>query len=265
MRTDLAPTIVSLSDARLAQEVRRSLAELHLPATRQLTIMAKEGQVTIQGQVSSFHVKQRIVHRARQVTGLARLDDQIAVGTPRVTARPRLAALARLILLAIIAQFSAASYAQPLEPLPPIAPVEANSGAVQPTAFQHLLPTQAPPKPPTDGGESKKSDAPKSDKKPGDAKKTEDWVDMSTDKWTVKLGGHVQLDYVNFANASPAIAGAQDYFEFRRLRLVADGTGYGVYDFRLQMTLEPEQVNPADTTITAPQVKDAYFSANEIP
>ena len=43
-------------------------------------------------------------------------------------------------------------------------------------------------------------------------------------------------EYVNWANNSPAIVGAQDYFEFRRLRLVADGTGYGQYDFRLQMT-----------------------------
>ncbi len=33
--------------------------------------------------------------------------------------------------------------------------------------------------------------------------------------------------------------GAKDYFAYRRLRLVADGTGYGVFDFRLQMTLEP--------------------------
>ncbi len=94
----------------------------------------------------------------------------------------------------------------------------------------------------------------------------EPWTDMSQDKWTVKLGGHVQLDYINWASASPAIVGDQDYFEFRRLRLNADGTGYGVFDFRLQITLEPEAVEdiPAGSP-SYPDVKDAYLSVNEIP
>ncbi len=94
----------------------------------------------------------------------------------------------------------------------------------------------------------------------------EPWTDMSQDKWTVKLGGHVQMDYVNWADASPSIVGDQDYFEFRRLRLVADGTGYGMFDFRLQTTLEPEAIDeiPAGSP-SYPDVKDAYLSMNEIP
>jgi phosphate-selective porin OprO/OprP len=103
-------------------------------------------------------------------------------------------------------------------------------------------------------------------KKEDEARKAEDWQDMSTDKWNVKLGGHIQLDYINWANADPAIAGTEDFFEFRRLRLVADGTGYGQLDFRLQITLEPETVgSSAPGTVTSPDVKDAYFSMNEIP
>ena len=92
-------------------------------------------------------------------------------------------------------------------------------------------------------------------------------LDKFKEKWNVKLGGHVQMDYVNWANASPTIVGAQDYFEFRRLRLVAEGTGYGVYDFRLQMTLEPETVGETQPlgTVSSPDVKDAYLSINEIP
>src|SRR5690606_22188094 len=86
---------------------------------------------------------------------------------------------------------------------------------------------------------------------------------MSTDKWTVKLGGHVQTDYILWAEADPAIVGDQNYFAFRRLRLTADGTGYGVYDFRLQLTLEPGS-DFTDPFYTA-AVKDAYLSANEIP
>jgi phosphate-selective porin OprO/OprP len=98
------------------------------------------------------------------------------------------------------------------------------------------------------------------------------WVDLSSEKWTVKLGGHVQLDYVNWPNADAAITGpaaapgTKDYFEFRRLRLVADGTGYGIFDFRLQVTLEPETVGESPAgTVTSPDVKDAYLSMNEIP
>lgn len=106
------------------------------------------------------------------------------------------------------------------------------------------------------------------DKKPADSKdKTDNPLDKFKEKWNVKLGGHVQLDYVNWANASPVIAGAQDYFEFRRLRLAADGTGYGVYDFRLQMTLEPETIGETQLpgVVMSPDVKDAYLSMNEIP
>ncbi len=84
--------------------------------------------------------------------------------------------------------------------------------------------------------------------------------------WKVKLGGHVQLDYVNWARASGSIPNTQDFFEFRRLRLVADGTGYGQYDFRLQTTLEPETVGESPAgTVVSPDIKDAYLSMNDIP
>jgi phosphate-selective porin OprO/OprP len=104
------------------------------------------------------------------------------------------------------------------------------------------------------------------DKLDQDAAKAKD----TSEKWSVKLGGHMQLDYVNWVNPDSAITGpaagangTSDYFEFRRLRLVADGTGYGVFDFRLQLTLEPETAD--GSTVEAPVVKDAYFSMNEIP
>jgi len=90
------------------------------------------------------------------------------------------------------------------------------------------------------------------------------WTDVSNEKWTVRLGGHVQLDYVNWANAAPSIPNTHDYVEFRRLRLLADGTGYGVFDFRLQMTLEPETIGETPG-VASPDVKDAYLSMNEIP
>ena len=90
-------------------------------------------------------------------------------------------------------------------------------------------------------------------------------------QWTLKFGGHVQLDYINWANADSAITGpaaapgTKDYFEFRRLRLMAEGKGYGNLDFRLQMTLEPETVGESGGAATSPDVKDAYLSMNDIP
>ncbi len=88
--------------------------------------------------------------------------------------------------------------------------------------------------------------------------------DVPDDKWTVKLGGHVQLDYITWAHTDPAIVGADNYFNYRRLRLVADGTGYGQFDFRLQMSLEPGQGSD-ENEFASPDVKDAYLSMNEIP
>jgi phosphate-selective porin OprO/OprP len=88
--------------------------------------------------------------------------------------------------------------------------------------------------------------------------------DVSDEKWTIKLGGHVQLDYITWADADPAIVGADNYFNYRRLRLVADGTGFEQFDFRLQMTLEPG-LGADESDVASPDVKDAYLSMNEIP
>lgn len=89
-----------------------------------------------------------------------------------------------------------------------------------------------------------------------------EWVDLSADKWTVKLGGHVQMDWVHWANSTLPPLAARDYFEFRRLRLLADGTGYGVYDFRIQIDIEPEGGDQVVTPVT--DIKDAYFTLHEV-
>jgi len=108
-------------------------------------------------------------------------------------------------------------------------------------------------------------------KKSESDKAPKSWSERSKEKWTVKLGGHIQMDSINWADASPSIVaappipGPENYVSFRRLRLVADGTGYGVYDFRLQMTLEPETVGDSQGGNTTANIKDAYVSVNEIP
>ena len=97
------------------------------------------------------------------------------------------------------------------------------------------------------------------------AEKKKSWREATHEKWTVKLGGHVFADYINWADASPSITGDQDLFNFRRIRLNISGTGYGVYDFRLQLDAEPDNdtTNGVDDPYVA--MKDVYLGINELP
>jgi phosphate-selective porin OprO/OprP len=115
-----------------------------------------------------------------------------------------------------------------------------------------------------------KASAPKNPDVNADLKKEFDendgtgkWTDLSGDKWAVKLGGQVQIDSINWANVENPPVPAFNYFEFRRARLAADGVGYGVYDFRLQVEIEPEGEDTVTTPVTV--IRDAYLSMNEIP
>ncbi|HBJ35600.1 MAG TPA: hypothetical protein DDZ51_12800 [Planctomycetaceae bacterium] len=97
-----------------------------------------------------------------------------------------------------------------------------------------------------------------------EAKSRADVFETSGGKWTTRLGGHIQSDYITWADADPAIADTENYFSFRRLRLVAEGVGYEQFDFRLQMTLEPGSGSTSNI-FASPDVKDAYVTMNDIP
>lgn len=124
------------------------------------------------------------------------------------------------------------------------------------------------PKDGKEGSEAKKE----SDKKDGDKKDSakkdsekpadDEWVDLSSEKWTVKLGGHMQADMIHWVSADDPPIPARNYFEFRRLRLLADGTGYGVFDFRIQIDIEPEAEDTVTTPVTT--IKDAYTTMHEV-
>jgi len=105
---------------------------------------------------------------------------------------------------------------------------------------------------------------PKAEKKELDALIAEEgWIDLSSEKWSVKLGGQMQLDYITWPEVQNPPVPAFNYIEFRRLRLLADGVGYGVYDFRIQVEFEPEGEDNINTPVTL--IKDAYFTVNELP
>ena len=69
---------------------------------------------------------------------------------------------------------------------------------------------------------------------------TDEWQDVSAEKWTIKLGGRALADYVMFADQDAGnqarFGDVDNYFEWRRLRLKADGEGYGVYFYKLDVT-----------------------------
>jgi phosphate-selective porin OprO/OprP len=95
-----------------------------------------------------------------------------------------------------------------------------------------------------------------------DEKKKEEveWKDVSDQKWTTKIGGSVFGDMVLYPNVDPAIEGLgadyhENYFEFRRARLFASGTGYGVYDYKFNLDWESGSAS----------VKDIYVGIHEIP
>lgn len=107
--------------------------------------------------------------------------------------------------------------------------------------------------------EAKKGDPTKG---AGDKPPIGEWVDMSNDKWNVRLGGQFNLDCINWADHSPQIP-ADNYIEFRRLRLLGEATGYGVYDARIMFEAEPENGDGTDRPVV--DIKDAYLTMNELP
>ncbi|HUT13350.1 MAG TPA: porin [Thermoguttaceae bacterium] len=122
-----------------------------------------------------------------------------------------------------------------------------------------------------------------------------EWTDVTEEGWTHTVSGRVITDWVNWADDSQfgfemnddptpqaVHVGQRNYFEFRRLRLSVSGTGYGVYDYKLQLEFAPEvdleapvtgasvvddqvvggEVNLGDFGI---ELKDAYLGIHDIP
>ena len=86
-------------------------------------------------------------------------------------------------------------------------------------------------------------------------------TDVSDQKWTGKVGGRVVGDTVLYPDVDPAIEAidpgnmSENYFEFRRVRISLSGTGYDVYDYKLQLDWERGEAD----------AKDLYVGIHEIP
>jgi phosphate-selective porin OprO/OprP len=84
------------------------------------------------------------------------------------------------------------------------------------------------------------------------------WTDTHKQKFSGKWGGRIQMDYVGFANETPA-TDYENYFEVRRMRFFVKGAGYGVFDYKLQVDLE------TDEGLDGIKMKDAYGGIHDIP
>lgn len=98
--------------------------------------------------------------------------------------------------------------------------------------------------------------------------------DVSAEKFTIRPIAVAHADYVNYPGQNAASLATygdlEDYFEFRRLYLGVEGTGYGVWDYRLVLNFEPEQVirdrsgaRLAETDVV--QLRDLYISHRDVP
>ena len=98
--------------------------------------------------------------------------------------------------------------------------------------------------------------------------------DVSAERFSIRPIGRVHADYVNFVGqngpSTSAFGDLNDYFEFRRLYLGVEGSGYGVWEYRLELNFEPEQVirdrhgnRLAETDLV--QLRDVYIQHNDMP
>ncbi len=86
------------------------------------------------------------------------------------------------------------------------------------------------------------------------------WQDVSGQQWSGKIGGSIFADNVLYPNVDQDIENLGplfhgNYFEFRRVRLFASGTGYGVYDYKFNLDWETGDAS----------IKDIYLGIHEIP
>jgi len=91
-----------------------------------------------------------------------------------------------------------------------------------------------------------------------------EWHDTSGQQFTQRWTGRIMGDGVLIAgqdSASLAAFGNQsNYFEFRSVRIAVDGQGYGVFDYKLELELEPEFGGAQ-----AVRMRDLHVGIAEIP
>lgn len=70
------------TNVEIADSVRRSFAALHYPELNQIACEAKQGQVTLRGNVRSYYLKQMAQEVARRIPGVRRVTNDVQVNDP---------------------------------------------------------------------------------------------------------------------------------------------------------------------------------------
>ena len=104
-----------------------------------------------------------------------------------------------------------------------------------------------------------------------------EYIDADTEEWKeldgqqLRWGGRLQADWVNWANDQD-LGDQSNYFEFRRVRLFAAGSGYGVFDYMLELEFGDDSLPDADQFddrfrlgAGGVELKDAYLQASDVP
>jgi osmotically-inducible protein OsmY len=68
-------------DLELERRVRSFLDDAHMPGLRHLTVVVRNGVVTLSGQVRTYYERQLGCMRTRRVAGVVKLVDRINVAS----------------------------------------------------------------------------------------------------------------------------------------------------------------------------------------
>jgi osmotically-inducible protein OsmY len=74
----LSPSRIG-NDERLAHTVECAVRAAGVRVINRLTIVAREGSVTLQGRARTFYEKQLVLHAARRVPGVRQIVDELDV------------------------------------------------------------------------------------------------------------------------------------------------------------------------------------------
>ena len=196
--------------------------------------------------------------RFARIHGAARVRRAVASGAVMFTT---LCALSRSDDLAGFRDSRPASSPAPVELVDDEAPVAAETPA---TAAAPQNP-EAPIESLTRRIESLERELAESRAGTKQAKSDGGWEVVPDAPWSIRPGGAINVDYVNWAKNDEAIRGASDFVEFRRVRFSLDGTGFGVFAFRAQYEFEPEADFESGVEGPVVRVLDNFLDMNDAP
>lgn len=89
------------------------------------------------------------------------------------------------------------------------------------------------------------------------------WKDVSEEKFTTRIGGRILMDSIHWLDDTE-LGDQPDGIQFRQLRLSAEGTGYGVYSYKLELEFSQDEAFTFGS-LGSVFVKDAWVGMTDVP